>query len=54
MAIRAALASGGNTTAYLAGGVDRFYLSGHDTLRAYIVDRGQSYPRYQCRAPLRK
>lgn len=37
---RAALASGGATVAFLAGGVDRFYPSGHETLLTRIVDRG--------------
>jgi DNA processing protein len=40
MAHRAALASGGHTIAFLAGGVDRFYPSGHDALLARIVDAG--------------
>jgi DNA processing protein len=37
---RAALASGGATVAFLAGGVDRFYPSAHETLLTRIVDRG--------------
>ena len=40
MAHRAALASGGVTIAFLAGGVDRFYPAGHDELLRRIVDRG--------------
>jgi DNA processing protein len=40
MAHRAALASTGRTVAYLAGGVDRFYPSGHDALLARIVEAG--------------
>jgi DNA processing protein len=40
MAHRSALASSGNTIAYLAGGVDRFYPSGHDALLAHIVEKG--------------
>ncbi len=40
MAHRAALASHGHTVAFLAGGVDRFYPSGHDALLARIVERG--------------
>lgn len=40
MAHRAALASGGMTIAFLAGGVDRFYPSGHDGLLTRIVERG--------------
>lgn len=37
---RAALASGGETVAVLAGGVDRFYPSAHESLLTRIVDRG--------------
>jgi DNA processing protein len=37
---RAALASGGVTIAFLAGGVDRFYPSAHETLLTRIVERG--------------
>lgn len=37
---RAALASGGATVAFLAGGVDRFYPSAHETLLTRIVERG--------------
>jgi DNA processing protein len=40
MAHRAALASGGQTVAVLAGGVDRFYPSGHESLLNRIVDAG--------------
>lgn len=40
MAHRAALASGGHTIAFLAGGVDRFYPSGHDALLNRIVEHG--------------
>jgi len=40
MAHRAALASRGHTVAYLAGGVDRFYPSGHDALLARIAEQG--------------
>ncbi|GAB3036019.1 DNA-processing protein DprA [Parafrigoribacterium mesophilum] len=40
MAHRAALASSGQTMAILAGGVDRFYPSGHDALLARIVESG--------------
>ncbi|WP_341953626.1 DNA-processing protein DprA [Salinibacterium sp. TMP30] len=39
MAHRGALASGGRTMAYLSGGVDRFYSSGHDALLGRIVER---------------
>src|SRR5690606_34771050 len=37
---RATLASGGATVAFLAGGVDRFYPSGHETLLTRSVERG--------------
>jgi DNA processing protein len=40
MAHRAALASRGYTIAFLAGGVDRFYPSGHDALLNRIVEHG--------------
>ena len=40
MAHRAALASQGHTIAFLAGGVDRFYPSGHDALLTRIVESG--------------
>ena len=40
MAHRAALASSGHTVAYLAGGLDRFYPSGHDALLARVVEAG--------------
>lgn len=40
MAHRAALASGGNTIAILAGGVDRFYPAGHSALLARIAETG--------------
>jgi len=40
MAHRAALASSGQTVAFLAGGVDRFYPSGHDALLTRIVESG--------------
>lgn len=40
MAHRAALASKGHTVAFLAGGVDRFYPSGHDALLTRIVESG--------------
>lgn len=40
MAHRAALASSGRTVAFLAGGVDRFYPSGHETLLTRIVESG--------------
>jgi DNA processing protein len=40
MAHRSALAVGGTTMAFLAGGVDRFYPSGHDALLGRIMDSG--------------
>ena len=40
MAHRSALASRGHTIAFLAGGVDRFYPSGHDALLTRIVEHG--------------
>jgi DNA processing protein len=40
IAHRAALASSGETVAFLAGGVDRFYPAGHEALLTRIVERG--------------
>ena len=40
MAHRAALASGGRTAAYLAGGLDRYYPSGHQELLSRIAEAG--------------
>ena len=40
MAHRSALAVGGTTMAFLAGGVDRFYPSGHDALLSRIMETG--------------
>ena len=40
MAHRSALASEGITVAFLAGGVDRFYPSGHDALLNRIIESG--------------
>lgn len=40
MAHRSALAVGGTTMALLAGGVDRFYPSGHDALLGRIIETG--------------
>ena len=48
MAHRAALASSGRTVAYLAGGVDRFYPSGHDALLTRIVDMGAVVSELPC------
>lgn len=51
---RAALASEGATVAVLAGGLDRFYPSGHDQLLARIVDHGLVISEAPCgRAPTR-
>ena len=51
MAHRAALASSGQTVAILAGGVDRFYPSGHDALLARIVESGAVLSELPCGAP---
>ena len=40
MAHRSALAVGGTTMAFLAGGVDRFYPTGHDALLGRIIETG--------------
>lgn len=48
MAHRAALASSGNTIAFLAGGVDRFYPSGHDALLTRIVESGAVVSELPC------
>jgi DNA processing protein len=51
MAHRAALASSGQTVAFLAGGVDRFYPSGHDALLARIVEAGAVVSELPCGSP---
>ena len=51
MAHRAALASKGMTVAFLAGGVDRFYPSGHDSLLARIVAEGAVVSELPCGQP---
>ncbi len=51
MAHRAALASSGETIAFLAGGVDRFYPSGHDGLLTRIVDSGAVVSELPCGSP---
>lgn len=51
MAHRAALASGGRTVAFLAGGVDRFYPSGHDALLNRIVETGLVVSELPCGQP---
>jgi DNA processing protein len=48
MAHRAALASNGHTIAFLAGGVDRFYPSGHDALLTRIVESGAVISELPC------
>lgn len=48
MAHRAALASSGQTVAFLAGGVDRFYPSGHDELLTRIVAAGAVVSELPC------
>ncbi|WP_157001329.1 DNA-processing protein DprA [Agromyces laixinhei] len=50
MAHRAALASDGTTIAFLAGGVDRFYPMGHETLLTRIVDTGAVVSELPCGA----
>jgi DNA processing protein len=51
MAHRAALASNGQTIAFLAGGVDRFYPSGHDALLTRIVEMGAVVSELPCGSP---
>jgi DNA processing protein len=51
MAHRAALASHGTTVAFLAGGVDRFYPSGHDALLTRIVEDGAVISELPCGQP---
>ena len=48
MAHRAALASHGQTIAFLAGGVDRFYPSGHDALLTRIAEVGAVVSELPC------
>ncbi|WP_084511942.1 DNA-processing protein DprA [Agromyces subbeticus] len=50
MAHRAALASDGTTVAFLAGGVDRFYPMGHETLLSRIVETGAVISELPCGA----
>jgi DNA processing protein len=50
MAHRAALASQGITAAFLAGGVDRFYPSGHDALLTRIAESGVVVSELPCGA----
>lgn len=51
MAHRAALASSGQTVAFLAGGVDRFYPTGHDALLTRIVEAGAVVSELPCGSP---
>jgi DNA processing protein len=51
MAHRAALASRGTTIAFLAGGLDRFYPSGHDALLTRIVETGAVLSEVPCGVP---
>ncbi|CAN5158874.1 DNA-processing protein DprA [soil metagenome] len=51
MAHRAALASSGLTVAFLAGGVDRSYPNGHDSLLARIAEVGVVVSELPCGAP---
>ncbi|MET0955913.1 MAG: DNA-processing protein DprA [Cryobacterium sp.] len=51
MVHRSALASDGMTVAFLAGGVDRFYPSGHDALLTRIVEAGAVVSELPCGAP---
>jgi DNA processing protein len=50
MAHRSALASEGLTVAFLAGGVDRFYPSGHDALLTRITEAGAVVSELPCGA----
>jgi len=51
MAHRAALASRGTTIAFLAGGLDRFYPSGHDALLTRIAESGAVLSEVPCGTP---
>ncbi|WP_243648383.1 DNA-processing protein DprA [Agromyces fucosus] len=50
MAHRSALASGGTTVAFLAGGVDRFYPMGHEGLLSRIAETGAVVSELPCGA----
>ncbi|GAA1515679.1 DNA processing protein [Agromyces terreus] len=50
MAHRAALAGNGTTVAYLAGGIDRFYPMGHDSLLQRISETGAVVSELPCGA----
>ncbi|MRX45108.1 DNA-processing protein DprA [Agromyces kandeliae] len=47
---RSALAAGGTTVAFLAGGVDRFYPAGHETLLGRIAETGAVVSELSCGA----
>ncbi|GGI47275.1 DNA processing protein [Agromyces flavus] len=47
---RSALASGGTTVAFLAGGVDRFYPVGHEALLGRVADTGAVVSELPCGA----
>jgi DNA processing protein len=51
MAHRAAIASHGQTVAFLAGGVDRFYPSGHDALLTRMSECGAVISELPCGSP---
>jgi DNA processing protein len=51
MVHRSVLASGGLTVAFLAGGVDRFYPSGHDALLGRIATVGAVVSELPCGSP---
>ncbi|UTT61805.1 DNA-processing protein DprA [Microcella humidisoli] len=51
MAHRAALASGGATIAVLAGGIDRFYPSGHEALLTRVAEHGLLLSEVPCGTP---
>jgi DNA processing protein len=51
MAHRAALASSGTTVAVLAGGLDRFYPSGHEALLSRVVQSGLVLSEVPCGTP---
>lgn len=48
MAHRSALASGGRTVAYLAGGIDRYYPTGHEALLSRIAETGAVASEISC------
>jgi len=48
IAHRSALASAGDTIAVLAGGLDRFYPSGHEALLTRVIERGAAIAEVPC------